>query len=327
MENKFLTVIKENEIELSEGQNLASKFVGFMNKMATIEADAKAILVTDISQKDEMKKARELRLTLKDMRVESENVRKSLKEDSLKRGKLIDGLAKIVKDTIVPIEEYLELQEKFAENLEKQRIESQNAERLAKISAFADPELYNYKEMSEEVFNALVKQLEDAHIAKLEAQKKAEEARIEAERLAKEEAEKNRIELEKLKKENEERAEQERLAKIESDRIEAERLAKEKAEREEAQRKIDEANAEAERARKELADKEEAERKSKQEAAEAERQAKLAPEKDKLFAWAEKIKSIESPEGLSVAGLVIVKQAEEKLLTISQEIKESLKNL
>jgi hypothetical protein len=348
-ENKFLAVIKENEIDVNEGNQLAVKFTGFMEKMATIESEAKSIVVTDVSQKEEMKKARELRLTLKDMRVESEKVRVSLKEESLRKGKVIDALAKIVKETILPIEEYLDLQEKFAENLEKQRIEKQNADRLEKISKYADPVLYNYKEMADETFENLLQQLKDAHDAKVEAEKKAEAERIEKERLEKEEAEKNRVELARLKAEQEERekreaveAEERRKKTLEEEeakrKIEAERKAKE----EEMERKH-QAELKAERDRIEALEKEAKEKERKEaedkkaeedrlakikaETEEAERQKALAPEKDKLFAYAEAIKATESPQGLSQAGLAIVKDAEAKLLAISQEIKEALKTL
>ncbi len=337
-ENKFLAVIRENEIDVNEGNQLAVKFTGFMDKMAAIETEAKAIVVTDVSQKEEMQKARQLRLTLKDMRVESEKVRVALKEDSLKKGKVIDALAKIVKDTITPIEEYLDLQEKYAENLEKQRIEKQNADRFEKISKYADPSLYNYKEMSDRVVDELIAELKITHDRKVEEEKKAEAERIEKERLEKEQAEKNRVELERLKKENEER---EKKEKTEAEAKQAEEL-KRQEEKAEMERKH-EAELKAERDRAEALEKEAKEKelkeaqdrkleedrlaKIKAETEEAERQKALAPEKDKLFAYAEAIKATESPQGLSAAGLAIVANAEAKLLAISQEVKEALKNL
>lgn len=53
----------------------------------------------------------------------------------------------------------------------------------------------------------------------------------------------------------------------------------------------------------------------------AEAKAKLAPERDKLNEYAERLKSIEAPDGLSKAGMEIIKKAENKLLELSQEIK------
>lgn len=338
MENKFLTVIKENEIEMTEGQALASRFSIFMDKMADIQAEAKAIVITDVSQTKEMKKARELRLVLKDMRVESEKVRKNLKEDSLRRGKVIDALATIVKNTISPVEDYLELQEKYAENLEKQRIDRQNADRLEKLSKYADPVLYNYKDMSDETFESLLVQVETAYNAKIEAEKKAEVERIEKERLEKEEAERNKAELARMKAEEEERKNKAAKEEEAKRKAEAERKAKEEEMERKYQAELQKEREAREAIEKQQREKEEAERKAKEEAdrkaaeekrqaEEAERQKALAPEKDKLFAYAEAIKAIESPQGLSVAGLQIVKDAEVKLLAISQEIKESLKNL
>ena len=48
-------------------------------------------------------------------------VRKELKEESLRKGKAIDGVANIIKFLIEPVEKYLEDQEKFIEKLEQQK--------------------------------------------------------------------------------------------------------------------------------------------------------------------------------------------------------------
>ena len=91
-------------------------------------------------------------------------------------------------------------------------------------------------------------------------------------------------------------------------KLEIERKAKEELEKKERERIAKEA--------KELADKEK-----------AEREAKLAPEKDKLNNYAEMIKSIVAPQDLSKAGQLIIVEAEKSLLSISQRIKDQVKNL
>jgi hypothetical protein len=57
----------------------------------------RAIQIKDATQVREMKLARECRLALREIRVECENTRKKLKEDSLRKGKAIDGFANIQK--------------------------------------------------------------------------------------------------------------------------------------------------------------------------------------------------------------------------------------
>lgn len=348
--NKFLAIVKENEIDISEGQQLIARFNVFMEEMTTLEAEAKAIVITDISQVDDMKKARELRLKLKDKRVESEKVRKALKEDSLRKGKVIDAIAGVVKDAIVPLEEYLEAQEKFAENLAKEQKEARTKSRLEEFHRVnANPALYNFEDMEDDVFNSLIEGLEAEYNRKQAELKKAEDERIEKERLEKEEAERNKAELARLKAEKEQKekqeaieAEERRKKTLEEEEAKKKIEAQRKAEEDEKERKH-QAELKAERDRIEALEKEKQEKERKEvedkkaeedrlakikaETEEAERQKALAPEKDKLFAYSESIRTIESPQGLSVAGLAIVKDAEAKLLAISQEIKESLKNL
>ena len=59
------------------------------------------------------KKARSMRLQLKEIRIKTEKKRVFLKEDSKKKGQAIDAVAKIIKSMITPTEEHLKLQEDF----------------------------------------------------------------------------------------------------------------------------------------------------------------------------------------------------------------------
>lgn len=137
----------------------------------------------------------------------------------------------------VAINEAMELKlskaEKHFENLEKERLENLQFERINKINNYVeDAHLVDYSLMDEDFFNDYL-QLKKTKFEKEKAEKLAEEKRIEDARLKEVERLKV-IELEnaKLKKEAEER---ERLAKIESEKrakAESERIAKETKERE-----------------------------------------------------------------------------------------------
>lgn len=147
------------------------------------------IIVTDESDKASMKKARELRLELKRVRTTVENKRKELKEESLRTGKAIDGVAKYIKDTIKPVEEYLEVQEKYAETKEAERKLKLKIERIEKITPFCDdPYIYNVELMSESDFDKLRSDLIEA--AELKAAQAAayerEQVRLREEREAEE---------------------------------------------------------------------------------------------------------------------------------------------
>jgi uncharacterized FlgJ-related protein len=88
------------------------------------------------------------RMDVKGRRIEVEKTRKSLKEEALRFGKLVDGEAKRITALIAPIEEHLQSEEDKiqaekdrikAEEIEKAKAESAEraieAERLAKIEA------------------------------------------------------------------------------------------------------------------------------------------------------------------------------------------------
>jgi hypothetical protein len=233
--------------------------------------------------------ARTTRLKLKNIRVEVEKTRKDLKEQSLREGKAIDGMANIIKALIIPIEEHLEKQEKFAEIKAAERMAKRHAERIEKLVPYvADISVYNVDAMTNEAFEELVKNSKKAF-----EDQKAAEAQAEKDRLAKEEA--DRIEQERIRKDNErlkKEAEQREIEaakerKLADDKLEAERKKREKLEQE----KRDRENAEIE----ERKAKEIVEGIEKAKAEEAERQKLLAPDKEKLTAFANIIDNLELP--------------------------------
>ncbi len=294
---ELIKIVEENQLEKTQGQFLLDSFQEFIQQVNEWEAKAKAIVITDISQVKEMSEAREARLALKSIRTNAENTRKNLKEKALREGKAIDGIANIIKALVVPLEEHLEKQEKFVENLEKERIEKINTQRELELLKYTqDIQLYNYKEMSDEVFEKLIGTIKLAYDKEQEAIKQAELERLENEKKEKEEQERIKIENAKLKAEAEAREKE---------------LAKERAEQEkklEAERAKAKAEAEArEKLEKELKDKKEAEEKAQKEAAtklqaeklarlEAEKKAELAPDKEKLNKYAVELGCLETPE-------------------------------
>lgn len=326
--NELAIVIREVGIEDSQGKTILESFSRFFEQAKEWEGKAREIVVSDITQVDEMYKAREARLALKDIRVKAEKARKELKEDSLRQGKAIDGMANIIKALIVPIEEYLEKQEKFVETLEEEKRQKRNAERIAALQPYVeDVGMYSLQEMSDEVFAKLLQNSKSAYEAQKKAEEKAQEEIVAKQKAEKDEQERIRVENEKLKKEREVRERE-----VAKERAEAE--SKLKKEREEAESKLRKEREAREKAAEELRRKEEQERiaEEKRQAEirvkeETERQAKLAPEKEKLFVFAENIKSLAGPEGLSKAGLKIVKIAEAELLAASQKVKDSIKDL
>ena len=128
-EQKSLQVIvKESGLEGTKAKELLDNFSDYFTLAAEWEQKAKVLVVTDGTQVAEMKMAREGRLFLREKRIAVENTRKKMKEQSLREGKAIDGIANVLKALIVPIEDYLDEQEHFLEYQQKAEEEARRLE-------------------------------------------------------------------------------------------------------------------------------------------------------------------------------------------------------
>lgn len=323
--------------EMTATQQLSTAIVGLEPDSATAlraafetmfaQADewasrAKAIVVTSEDDKRGMKFARESRLALKEIRVNAEKARKRLKEDSLRRGKAIDGIANVLKALIEPIESHLLEQETFADRAQAARRDALAAARAESLRAYGtNPDVYTgLGDMDEEQWEHALESAKLAHEARLEAQRQEAEIRREAERIAAErrEAERKeaarreaeRVERERLQAEENARLkreaeEREAAAKIEREKAAAERArvdaearaAREAAEAEARKARAAEAALEAERraAEQQRQAEEQAERDRLAAEEEARQRAALAPDREKLVALAAQVRAIAIP--------------------------------
>lgn len=191
-------------------------------------ARARSIQITSVDQKHEMKLARASRLALREIRVNADKERKRLKEDSTRRGKAIDGIANVLKALIEPIEAHLLEQETFAERAEEARRDALRDARTEALRAYgSDPAAFvNLGAMAEETWELTIDNARTAHEAKIEAAKQAEIVRLEAERIA---AERRKAEREAAAKAEAERVERERAQAEENARLKVEAEEREKA--------------------------------------------------------------------------------------------------
>jgi DNA repair exonuclease SbcCD ATPase subunit len=333
-------LVKETEgLEESKALTLRGEFTDMFTQAQDWAEKASKIQVTSVTQVAEMKQAKEARLALKNLRCETEKTRKRLKENCLREGKAIDGMANLVKYLVVPIEEHLKEQEDFilrklaeeaALKLEARQDKIRNADPSIDVS------ILNLGGMEDEQFETYLAQvietkaLREKEAARLDLEKKAaeeaaakkrEEDRIERERLEKENAK-----LEAEKKAREAEAEKARIAaenklaaerKAQEEKLRIEREAKEALEAK--LRKAEEEKAEAIRKakEKELRDLRRKEREAKKAAA--------APELVKLEAFRAAIDSIEPPHLSDPDLVIIVTQAIAMLESINVDIKNAVK--
>jgi hypothetical protein len=179
------------------------------SKIPAWEDRAASIKVEREDDASGMAAARELRLEIRQTRIESENRRKELKEDALRESKAIDGLGKAIRDRLESVEAYLKEQEEFAKRAAEER------ERLRREEA-----------------DRLLREKEEREAREREEARLAEEKRI-------------REENERLRKES---AEREAAARAEREEHERQ-MAAERAEREAERRRHEEAERKAEEAR------------------------------------------------------------------------------
>lgn len=180
MSKKIDELIGTGVIEKTKGDYIKEKFQDFTQAIEEWSERANAIVVTDETQKELMVEAREGRLLLKAKRIEVEKVRKSLKEQSLSEGRLIDSVAKYLTGLIEPAEKHLELQEKFIEIQEQNKRIQLKADRTKLLEPYKDvidPDSIQLDLITEEAFTTI---LNGAKFA--QENKKAEALRVEEER-------------------------------------------------------------------------------------------------------------------------------------------------
>lgn len=173
-----MSELKIIQSETSLEQSLEQYFHPFEEKAKEWMDKAQSITITDASQLELMEAAREARLALRRIRLDVADTHKELKEESLRRGQLLDKIKRRLTDLITPIEERLEDQEKFVERQEAKRKEELYQSRLkialevmgdqAKTIALGD--------LDEMVFNNMI----EGYKLQAEKRKKEEEQKRKA---------------------------------------------------------------------------------------------------------------------------------------------------
>ena len=335
----------------------APHFIEFVQ----LKADALAITP------DQPKAARAKRLQLRAIRVAADKTRKSLKEDSLRRGKAIDGVYNWLEYQLAPIEEGLEEIEKAEERREAARKDALKAVRCEELAPFCDPQHYDLGNMADEAYQQLLAGQKAAKVererqaaeteaarvaaakaaeeaaAKAEAERKAEEVRLRAEneRLAAERAAAAKAQAEaEAKAAAERKAAEAKLAAERAAAAEAARVAQAAADAKlaaeraaaaaEAKRLADEAakaKAEADRLAAVEAARVAAEKSKADAEAKAVRDAAAAPERQKVVAFAAMLRGLAVPELQTEAGKVLAARIANNLVRLAAVCEEEAAKL
>lgn len=319
IDTKQEIMIRAQEFEVSQETqiSLAEAYKPFLEKAQLWEQQAREIVVTDIDDKEGMKKAETMRKQVKALRISLEKKRKEIKHDAQQKGKAIDTIAREIKAMIEPMEEYLKEQEEFAKREQARIAEQLKSERKAQLDQYGfDTTFIELGEMDDDNYARLLETAKTAHEAKMKAEQEAaeaerkrqeEEAEKERQRIAAEKAEQERIRQEREQLEKELAAER---AKAEKEKQEREAAEKKRLAEEAKKRAEEQARIEAERKQREAEEEArqlreaEARRKAEEEARlkaeeEARQKALEAGDKEKLTLLMDHIASIQlkSKEG------------------------------
>ncbi len=193
-----IEILNNSGLEIQTRESIERQMLPFLYQANDWREKAEALVVTDETQTDLMKQAREARLALRSIRVEADKVRKNLKEDSLRYGKAVQSVYNLIEENISPIEKHLETQEKFVEVQERKKMLALLEERQAivnnsELRAFVPDAFYTtLGAIGEEDFASL-----------MEGATLKFKAKAEAERDAKQKAQEEEQAREALLKENE----------------------------------------------------------------------------------------------------------------------------
>ena len=356
---------KEYGLEVKEASVIEGAFKPVITELDGVMEIYQELITSDITN-EICERAGKLSTVLSKVNSSHDRVHKAQKAYFWAGGKFVDALKNKNKVVIDEMQLTLKSLKNHFANLEAEKVEKLNKERQLLCIDFVENEdmiLSNLGGLSDDLWNNYFTGLKVSHNARIEAEKKAEEDRIEAEKAKIEEDKRIRAENERLEKEakkaelkrikeetERKRIEDIRLAKEEDERLEREKEAEKKrleyeeklqAEREAREKETEESailqaqlNAENQEKERRLKALKEAERVEKQRLLDielakkkAEKSAQLAPDKDKLLVLANSIMSIEIPILKAKEANDIMLNLIDLLSKIDTYIKEKVNNL
>lgn len=326
--NDLVQLTKDLQAPAGVSKTLIEKMSVFFQDADSQKAIIDKIVINKPDQIAEMKEARDIRLKIKNKRIEARNIvrdeREKLKNamaDFTLQDKLWLKSFQMLEAVCDNLEAKCEEKEKFAERWEAEQKQLKYEDRVSKLHPYGtDPSIYNLRDMEDETFEKLLANEKLAFEARVEAEKQAE-----AERKAQEEAE--RIEQERIRKENEKLKAEAELREKELAKERADQQAKLDAEKK--KREAIEAKIKAEKdahALKEAQEKARIEAIKQAEVEEA-RKKLLAPDKEKLMELAQLIDQVQLPAVSSKEASSVIRATEEMLGKVTNYIREKAKGL
>jgi hypothetical protein len=274
-------------LEENKAKEIENAYAPMVVMLTEMEEQFNKVVSSEIT-KDLIPIAKRLRLDIGKVRINADKIRKSAKDEYLRAGNAIQGVYNTLLYAVKSKEDKLSEIESYFENIEKERREKLQNERVTELSKFIDESELAYVpsnicDIEESVWINYIAGAKLNFETKKEAEKQAELARIAAEKKEAERLRLEAIEQKRIKEEND------RL-KLEAERLEKVAEAERKANTEKL-RKIEEENN---RIR-------------------LENEAKAKVEADKIKAENERILAIEKANAAKLQAELAAKAEAEKL--------------
>jgi len=235
----------------SENTNsLALSYHPFFSQVSELKNEAMKIKVTHENKSSEVDRAKKMKKKFISIRTDLDSTRKVLKEDSLRKGQAIDGVARFIRSFLDPIEEHLKNQvdfEKIEREKEVAKLQSEREkeleEKISKYETFVragivadfginyfsgvgEMEKVEWEDYRKKIFDCaekIVREEEEEARLKKEEEERNEKLKADNERLKKEKKEeedkRKKLEFEKNEEEKKKREEEEKK-RVEKEREE-----------------------------------------------------------------------------------------------------------
>ena len=171
-------------LEESKAKQIANQFKPMLDKMQELECEFNEVQEMQMSA-EKVKAAKELRLKYVKVRTGTAAIHKEQKAFYLAGGRYVDGWKNAQVFASQGIEEKLSDIENHFAKIEAEKIEQLRQKRWGKLSQYMEQEPGMLGVMEQDVFENLFNGAKAAHQARVEAERKAEEERKEAERIEK----------------------------------------------------------------------------------------------------------------------------------------------
>jgi hypothetical protein len=168
--------------DLSMAESIASNFAPFMGE---VQEQIDLLKPLQKGNPEHVEIARRISIDLGRIRSRKDAVKKEQKDYYLKVGRFIDALSNTVEGMITLTQDEAKEHAKYFENLEKQRLEKLREERLALISPYMENPPLGLDLINEDTFHIMLTGAKKAHEDRIEAERIAEELRLEKERIEK----------------------------------------------------------------------------------------------------------------------------------------------